>query len=98
MKVPHQAKLCILGIYPDNFTVSPDQSILVNSGLLQARRMIALSWKKMDIPSIHVWVREKASYVVLERLTYISRGKEEEFEKVWRPLLDFLGRKDTQSF
>ena len=45
VKVPHQAKLCILGIYPDSFTVSSKQSILIDFGLLQARRMIALSWK-----------------------------------------------------
>lgn len=95
MKVPHQATLCILGIYPGNFTVSSKQSILIDFGLLQARRMIALSWKKTDIPSIHVWVKEMASCVVLERLTYITRGKAEEFEKVWRLLLEFLGRQSA---
>ena len=96
VKVPHQAKLCILGIYPGNFTVSSKQSILIDFGLLQARRMIALSWKNTVIPLIHVWVKEMASCLVLERLTYITRGKAKEFEKVWRPLLEFLGHQRAQ--
>lgn len=75
VKVPHQAKLCILGIYPKNFTVQSKQITLIDFGLLQAKRMIALSWRKMDIPLINVWVKEMASCIVFERLTYISGGK-----------------------
>lgn len=52
--------------------------------------MIALSWKKMDIPLINMWVKEVASCVILERLTYTIRGKAGEFEQVWQPLFDFL--------
>lgn len=77
VKVPHQAKLCVLGIYPDSCVVNSEQSTLIDFGLLQARRMIALSWKKMDIPLINVWIKEMASSVVLERLTYITRGNAE---------------------
>lgn len=52
--------------------------------------MIALFGKKMDIPLMNMWVKEVASCVILERLTYTIRGKAGEFEQVWHPLLDFL--------
>jgi len=42
VKVLHQAKRCILGIYPENLMVNPKESILIDFGLLQARRRIAL--------------------------------------------------------
>lgn len=92
VNIPHQAKICVLGIYPNNFVVNSKKATLIDFGLLQARRMIALSWKKMDVPSIHTWIKEMASCIVLERLTYIIRGKAAEFENVWKPLIEFLKR------
>ena len=44
VQVPCQPKLCILGIYPEDFMINSEQSILIDFGLLQARKMIALSW------------------------------------------------------
>ena len=90
MKVPHQAKLCVLGIYPDNFVVSLNHSTLIDFGLLQARRLIALYWKKMDMPSINLWVKEMSSCIVFEKLTYLVRGKAREFERVWESLVKFI--------
>lgn len=96
VKVPYEAKMCILGIYPQNFIINSKQATLIDFGLLQARRMIALYWRKLDIPSIHVWVKEMASCIVMEKLTYITRGKAEEFKTVWKPLMEFLSRQGAQ--
>ena len=73
--VPLQAKLCILGIYPENLVVNSKQSVLIDFGLLQARRLIALFWKNIQLPSVKLWLKEIATYLALERLTYIVRGK-----------------------
>ncbi len=43
VQVPCLAKLCILGLYPNNFSSNSKCKILINFGLLQARRMVALS-------------------------------------------------------
>lgn len=75
VKVPYEAKVCILGIYPQNFIINSKQATLIDFGLLQARRMIALYWRKLDIPLVHVWVKEMASCIVMEKLTYRTRGK-----------------------
>ena len=80
-----QAKLCTLGIYPENF-----KTIDSDFGLLPARRTISLSRKKMDIPPISVWVKEMAYCTVLEKLTHMIRGRTEESENVWKQLLEYL--------
>lgn len=90
IQVPCSAKLCILGIYPDNFFVNNRHKTLINFGLLQARRMVALSWKETEISSAQSWLREMSLCVTLEKLTYVIRGKAQEFEDVWTPLIDFL--------
>ncbi len=48
--VPVQAKLCISDIHPENIVVHSKQSVLIDLGLLQARRMIALFWKIYRCP------------------------------------------------
>ena len=90
IQIPCVAKLCILGIYPDCFSVNYRCKTLINFGLLQARRMVALSWRETEVSSTQSWIREMALYVTLEKLTYVIRGKAQEFEEVWAPLMDFL--------
>lgn len=90
IQVPCSAKLCILGIYPDNFFFNSKCKTLINFGLLQARRMVALSWRETEVSSTQSWIREMAMCVTLEKLTYVIRGKAQEFEEVWTPLMDFL--------
>lgn len=57
-KVPLNAKLCVHGIYPKNFLQASKQHIILDFGLFQARRAIALCWKSMDAPTLRMWIRE----------------------------------------
>lgn len=93
VRVPLRATLCILGLYPKDFVINKKQATLVDFGLLQARRTIALFWKSVDAPPLKVWITEMASCFALERLTYILRGKAEDFEIIWKPLTEFLKNK-----
>ena len=70
--------------------VNKNKATLIDFGLLQARRAIALFWKSVDVPSIKVWMLKMASCVGLERLTYVVRGRAEDFDELWRPLVNFL--------
>ncbi len=90
IQVPCIAKLCISGIYPDCFSAHRKCKTLINFGLLQARRMVVLSWRETEVSSRQSWIREMAMCVTLEKLTYVIRGKVQEFEEVWAPLMDFL--------
>lgn len=91
-QIPCLAKLCILGLFPTDFVVSSKNKTLISFGLLQARRMIALSWKETEVSSIQSWIREMMLCVTMEKLTYVMRGRAQEFEEVWAPLMNFLGR------
>lgn len=90
IQVPCLAKLCILGIYPNTFSSNSKCKTLIDFGLLQARRMVALSWRETEVSSTQSWIREMVMCVTLEKLTYVLRGKAQEFEEVWTPLMDFL--------
>lgn len=52
--------------------------------------MVALSWRETEVSSTQSWIREMVMCVTLEKLTYAIRGKVQEFEEVWTPLMDFL--------
>lgn len=90
MNVPFCAKLCILGIYPKDFPFTSNQRQILDFGLLQARRAIAFCWKSMDAPTLGMWTRELLSCIGLERLTYISKGKGKDFNKLWEPYMAML--------
>ena len=88
--VPENAKLCVLGIYPEDFEQSVRQTKLLDFGLLQARRAISLYWKNMEAPTLGVWMKGLSESLGLERLTYISKGKPKDFGKLWRPYMELL--------
>ncbi len=52
------------------------QSVLIDFRLLQARRMIALFWKNMQMPSVKLCLKETATYLAL---TYIVKEKRKQF-------------------
>lgn len=62
--------MCITYV-PKNVIVSSKQVTLLDFGLLQDRRVVAVYWKT----GLHVWVKEMAPCVVMESLTYMTRGK-----------------------
>ena len=49
--------------------------------------MVALSWRETEVSSTQSWISEMAMCVTLEKLTYVIRGKAQEFEEVWAPLM-----------
>lgn len=89
-EVPLNVKLCVLGIYPEDFIQTSKQTKLLDFGLLQARRAIALCWKSMDAPSLRMWMRELLECIGLERLTYIAKGKRKDFDQLWGPYMNIM--------
>ena len=90
IKIPLDVKLCVLGIYPEDFVQTQKKTKLLDFGLLQARRAIALCWKRMDAPSLNMWWRELADCIGLERLTYIAKGKQKDFVQLWEPYMNAI--------
>ena len=90
IKVPLNIKLCVLGIYPKDFKQTSKRTKLLDFGLLQARRAIALCWKSTDAPSLRIWLKELSGSVGLERLTYISKEKQKDFVQLWEPYMHIM--------
>ena len=75
-EVPLSPKLCLLNLYPENFTTSKKVRSLLNI-FLEAKRCIALSWKSDTPCATSQWLRGMTSYLALEKISYttISFGK-----------------------
>ena len=82
-------KLFLLGIYPEGPKIERCDMIFLNLCLLQAKRVIALSWKKPGKPSIKVWFKEISLCLPLEKIYFILKDKLEMFEKIWGKFISY---------
>ena len=61
-----------------------------------AKRVIALKWKEIQGPTLGQWITELSSNLALEKLTYMARGKAEDFNKMWLSFLTFMNNLNVQ--
>lgn len=94
--VPIAAKMCLLHIYPEDFLANTKKHKLINFCLLQAKRVIALTWKDTQRPDSRQWVKKMSCSLALEKLTYIVKGKVEDFYEIWTPFLIFMNNMNIQ--
>lgn len=73
-----------------NFT---KQQLLIY-GLITAKKLILLNWKKKEALSFKHWLSDLSGTLHLERIRYTLKDKVGEFTKIWQPLISHLG-KDT---
>ena len=94
--IPISPKFCILGLYPENFSLKPHEIKLINHCLIHSKRLIAMYWKNISCPPISHWLKELSSCLALERLTYSLKHKLGEFYEIWGLFLNFLENIDLQ--
>ena len=82
----------ILGIYPSN--VNNYESAFIDMCSLQAKLMIALSWKNVKRPSLAQWFRGMLSCSSMEKISLFVKGKLNIYEKVWGPFLKYVEEND----
>lgn len=58
--------------------------------LFQAKRVIAIYWKKNHRPKLIHWVKQMLKVFPLERITCFRKGKLSLFEKIWGPFKNFV--------
>lgn len=66
-EIPSNPKCLFLGVHPGNLITNNKECALIDRCILQARRIIAESWKSMDKPSISQYTRELSACVVMEK-------------------------------
>lgn len=95
--IPVCPKLCILGLYPEDISLSRHEIKMVDLCLIHAKRLIAMHWKSMSCPSINMWLRELSNSLALERITYCIKNKLKMFYKIWGLFIRFLGSDVTHA-
>lgn len=90
--LPLCPKLCILGLFPENCTLSKYEKSMVIYCILEAKHKIALSWRSMYRPSKQMWTEGLSHCIAMEKLTYIIKGKYNTFIKIWDSFMEFLER------
>ena len=88
-EVPVSPKLCLLNLYPEDFTTSKKVRSLLNICFLEAKRCIALSWKSDTPCATSQWLRGMTSYLALEKISYTTKNRLE-FWKIWNIFYHFL--------
>lgn len=80
--VPLSVEVCLLGLVKP---LALRRAIRTLLGLLldYARKSIVLRWKASYAPSINFWKRLVNAALPLYKATYLSRGCEKKFHKIW---------------
>ena len=94
INLPLHPKLFILGISPNYPIVQNKKKAQINICLLNAKRLIALSWKNVNKPHLGQWLREMSSCLSMEKITYILKGRRETFDSIWEPFILFMENMD----
>ena len=95
VQLPLHPKIFILGSYPPSPHINNKVKPLIDMCLLQAKRMIALNWKNTTRPSIGQWLREMSSALIMERITYMTKGKSETFNEIWEPFMKYIEQNEV---
>ena len=88
--MPLSPKLCLLNLYPENFTTSKKVRSLLNICFLEAKRCIALSWKSDTPCATSQWLRGMTSYLALEKISYTTKNRLDKFWEIWNIFYNFL--------
>ncbi len=94
INLPMKPEIFILGIIPENIIHHGSTRELVDTSILQAKRLIALYWKKVERPSVVQWINNMSLCLAMEKITFMLKGKLSSFEKIWTPFISFISNSD----
>lgn len=94
--IPLDPGLCILNIYPKDFLPIANTRVLLDFGLLEAKRCIAKCWKETKMYGLSQWLNGLTSILTMEKITYMSRNKLDKFWKIWSVFYNFLEKSKLQ--
>lgn len=87
-----EPKLFLLGIYPPNRNIRKKHGLFLDTGLLLAKRVIALALKDVDRPRKGRWFSELTATLPVGKITYAIRGETLMFENIWGLFVKFLAK------
>lgn len=84
--------LIILGTSVGLRKLNNAQQHLLAYGLITAKKLILLNWRKKEVPSFKHWLTDLTDTLHLERIRFILKDKLRDFDKIWQPLISHLER------
>lgn len=82
--------LIILGTSEGLRKLNSAQQLLLAYGLVIAKKLILLNWKKREVPSFKHWLTDLTDTLHLERIRFILKDKLRDFDIIWQPLVSHL--------
>lgn len=84
--------LVILEASGNTRSLQNTQRRLLSYGLLCGKKLILLHWKSKETPTFRAWVTALTDTLHLERIRYALNNKLEDFDKIWKPIISYLGQ------
>ena len=79
--------LCILGLLPDNNTLTSRQRLWIRLATTTGCRIILGHWKSSTLCCFREWTEQMTRMATYERVTYRVMGREDIFNQVWGSFL-----------
>lgn len=89
-RIEKKPGLFLLSLPDRTLPLNPSNVMLLQKLLLLARKCILFNWIMDKPPTVTQWYRETFKILPMERLSARSKGSEDIFTKIWKPLLDYL--------
>lgn len=84
--------IAILGWSDSLQALRPKVRLPIQYGVIVAKKVILLLWKKNTRPLFSDWLTELTSTLHLERIRYSLSGNPAKFDKMWEPVFTFLSK------
>ena len=89
-KITMKPGLFLLSLPDRRIPLNPSNVTLLHKLLVLARKCILFNWIMDKPPTVRQWHREIQKVLPMERMSARSKGNEDIFIKIWKPLLDYL--------
>lgn len=57
-------------LYPTYLHLGPKEYKFMDFAILQAKRTIGLNWKRVEAPTVGMWLKNMVQCMTMERITY----------------------------
>ena len=75
---------------PSELGMSEENKKIIILCSLQAKHCIAIFWKSPEPPAVEYWLRSLSRTLAMEKLTYATKGKTQNFFTLWGQFIEFL--------
>lgn len=87
--------LAVFGLPVNTGLTDPTHFKILAFTSLLARRCILLLWKSSKPPSVSFWFRDVMSFLKLQKIGLVAKGKYREFYRIWGPFVNYCKSLNT---